>query len=150
MFYESAIILDFCFIATAAFAAPEVQLHVESSKHIIAPKDSATAGAEWVEFSVQITNSSARNFWLAGYTTNIPFYNIYTRTSQNSQWKNYGMGFCGTGASIHQLVPNSSHLFSVAVPASYIGQQLQVRLLIYDAETNSKPVEIVSEPTIIH
>jgi len=108
----------------------EVSMTVGDATVIIAPPGSATAGSEWLEVPVTVTNISKGSIWVHGYAANLPFYGVETRGDPSDKWADYSVGFCGTGAldGPHEIAPGDSHSFKVALPKQYRGQQFRISL----------------------
>ena len=124
---------------------PAVRLRLGAPERIKAPKGSATAGSTWVTFPVHVANVSNGSIWLHGHSLRSPFYGLFTRQKDSDAWITRGIGFCGTGASRHQLRAGAATTFSVSVPVRYVGQQLRVELLVYDSADDTKPETIYSD-----
>jgi hypothetical protein len=126
-----------------------VQLKKGVSKRIKAPPGSATAGSEWVQFSVLATNTSDKPILFTGYSMQTPFCGLETRAKESSAWVDYGLGYCGTGAAHQRLAPGAATAFSVSIPASYEGQDVRVTLPFYYSPPDKKSGEVLSEPARI-
>src|SRR5579862_6565275 len=73
---------------------------IGDSKEIVAPPASATAGSIWIEFAVKYENRAQRSVWLHGYSADHVFYELETRSDDQDEWVDFGMGYCGTGAQM--------------------------------------------------
>lgn len=59
----------------------------------------------------QITNESDSTFCYSGYGSSFPLY--YYRVSTPSGWNPQRLGWCGTGANLHEIAPHSMTEFEV-------------------------------------
>jgi hypothetical protein len=116
--------------------AGDVEVTIGVGREVIAPPGSATAGSTWVEHTVTYTNRSRRAVWIRGYAQTYPFSGIETRTGADGEWRDYGLGYCGTGAREFQVGPSASHAFTAALPERYVGQEFRV-MLPYRTERDS-------------
>ena len=126
-----------------------MQLYLEAPTRVIAPPGSAIAGNVWFDFPVRAVNTSSKVLWLHGYSLDSPFYSYSTRKTDSSRWTKGVVGYCGTGAGVHEFDPGVITLFHVSVPAQHTGRQIRVELNIYGSPTDSKPVIVRSEAALI-
>lgn len=89
----------------------------------------------WIEHTATYTNKWDHPIWIGGYSQSHPFSAIEIRTSEDGNWHNYGLGYCGTGASELGIAPGASHSFRATLPERYVGQEFRV-MLPYRTERN--------------
>ena len=125
--------------------AGDVDVAIGDGREIIAPPGSATAGSKWIEHTVIYTNRSERPIWIVGYSETSPFSEIETRTNEDGEWRDYGLGYCGTGARDFQIAPNVSRTFTAALPEKYLGQEFRVMLPYRTARDSQQWVQAASQ-----
>jgi hypothetical protein len=108
--------------------AREVEVTIGDGREITAPLGSATAGSKWIEHTVTYTNKSGHPIWIVGYSATHPFSGIETRAIDGRDWRDYGLGYCGTGAGELEIAPSTFYSFTAALPEKYVGQEFRVML----------------------
>ncbi len=91
------------------------------------------------------TNRSERPIWIVGYSETYPFSGIETRTNEDGEWRDYGLGYCGTGAREFEVAPNASHIFTAALPEKYVGQEFRAMLRYRTARDSQRWVQAASQ-----
>jgi hypothetical protein len=119
---------------------------IGGSKEIIAPPESATAGSTWIEFAVRYQNRGLHSIWLDGYSADLVFYELETRSDEQDKRAAFGMGYCGTGAQMLEIRPGESHYFTVALPEQYRGKEFRVVLNYYATALAREPTCAASLP----
>ena len=125
--------------------AGDVEVAIGVGHVIVAPPGSATAGSKWIEHTVTYANRSGHPIWIAGYSETYPFSGIETRTSEDGEWRDYRLGYCGTGARDFQVAPNASHTFTAALPEKFVGQEFRVMLPYRTARDSQQWVQAASQ-----
>ena len=115
-------------VVQAPVVAGNVEVMIGEGRVIIAPPDSATAGSKWIEHAVTYANKTDRSIWIVGYAANHPFSGIETRANEEGEWRDYGLGYCGTGAEMFEIAPGASYSFTAALPEKYVSQEFRVTL----------------------
>ncbi len=116
---------------------PGLVMDIGDSKETTAPQGSATAGSTWIQFAVTYLNRSKKSVWIDGYSPDNVFYELETRSAEHDEWAAYGMGYCGTGVTRHEICPGESHNFTIALPDRYRGAEFRV-LLDYYADASQQ------------
>ena len=106
--------------------AGDVEVTIGDVREIIAPVNSATAGSKWIQHTVTYTNKSNEAIWVAGYSEAELFSGIETRTNDTAEWRDYGLGYCGTGAGEFEIAPNAAFSFTATLPEKYVGEEFRV------------------------
>src|SRR5688572_2258321 len=123
----------------------DIEVTIGEGREIIAPPGSATAGSKWIEHAVTYTNKSERPLWIVGYSETSPFSGIETRANEDGEWRDYGLGYCGTGAREFEIAPNASHTFTASLPEKYVGQEFRVMLPYRKARDSQQWVQAASQ-----
>ena len=73
-----------------------------------------------------LKNTSPEAFWIYGYDANSPFVQIHSLSPSSGEWEHRGLGYCGTGASFHQIPAGGTFRVNVWIPDEIARRQLTV------------------------
>jgi len=129
--------------------AGEVELVVGDGHETIAPPGSATAGSKWIEHDVTYTNLLNHPIWVSGYSESSLFSRIETRSNDAAEWRDYGLGYCGTGARDLEIAPRASYSFTASLPEKYIGEEFRVFVLYRTVHTGDDWFQAASQGRLL-
>ena len=118
---------------------------IGDSKEITAPQGSASAGSTWIQFAVTYRNRSKKSVWINGYSPDNVFYKLETRADEQGQWTAYARGYCGTGATRHEIHSGEWHNFAIELPEGYRGNEFRV-ILDYHADASEQAFTRAESP----
>ena len=145
--WSIAIIASFVTWSAVAAESP-AQIRIGPPARTQAPPGSETAGSTWIQFPVRVTNTSKGSIWLHGYSLHHPYTYLFTRRNDSTPWTERVAHFCGI-ATNHELVSGAVTDFTVAVPETYVGEQLRVDLWVLASPRDMKHVTVSSQETPI-
>lgn len=132
-----------------AVAQPTADLiFVQSGKTrvITSPKESAYPGKKWLEETVTAKNVTNNVFFVSGHSLEHVFVGVSTKDPVKNEWVSRGLGYCGTGASLHPLKPGESFSATVDIPIELSAREYRIDVEVYSGANASEPRKMVSSP----
>ena len=112
----------------------------------VSPKDSAFAGKRWKTRKFEIKNTSTVDFFVNAHSLNYVFIQVFTKDVDSGKWVSRGLGYCGTGASLHRVKSGGAFFATVNLPEDIADSEFMIEFQRYSDSNDNKGISTQTKP----
>lgn len=112
----------------------------------VSPKDSAFPGKRWKTRKFGIKNTSGKDFFVSGHSLENVFIQVFTKDPASGNWVSRGLGYCGTGAGLHQVKSGAVFFATVSLPVDVADREFMIEFSRHSDALDEKGILTRTEP----